>query len=161
MDRDLISAPPSANRGAPVRPRLLRRTLSLVLGALLAASCGGEGRRTGLPAEAQAVVDRVTEDIAAGRHEKIYREAAEEWRQAATAEESRAAIERVRAALGRVQSRAAVSAVERGSAGARSLNVTYNTKFERADAIEIFALVERGGRWRVARYSVNSNALKP
>ena len=128
---------------------------------LLSAGCAAEQTRSGLPPEAQGVIEEVSGDIAAGRFEEVYAEAAEEWRQAVSAEESRKMLERVRAALGRVQSRAAVSAVERGSAGARSLNVTYNTKFERADAIETFALVERGGRWRVARYSVNSNALKP
>ena len=139
------------------------RAALLFLSLALAAACGVEQRRSGLPAEAQAAVDGITGDLARADYEKIYAEAAEEWRQTARAEDSRAHLERIRNALGGVLSRAQLSAQERGSgamAAGRTLVVSYNTKFERADAIETFTLVEREGRWLLARYAVNSNALK-
>ena len=82
-----------------------------------------------------------------------------------SAEESRANLERLRTGLGNVLSRAPLGAQERESGAAgdlagHTLVVSYNTKFERADAMETFTLVERQGRWLLARYAVNSNALK-
>jgi hypothetical protein len=38
--------------------------------------------------------------------------------------------------------------------------VTYRTKFQNGEAMETFTLVERDGRWLLARYFVNSTALK-
>ncbi|MDQ1523118.1 MAG: hypothetical protein QOE47_1042 [Pyrinomonadaceae bacterium] len=137
--------------------------LSLVLTAV---SCGVGQKQSGLPAGTQATIDTVTSDLARGDYEKIYADAAEEWRQTARAEESRANLERIRQTLGSVLSRAQLSAQERGDGGSgdsgqgRMLVVSYNTKFERADAIETFTLVEREGRWSLARYAVNSNALR-
>ncbi|MDQ1612335.1 MAG: hypothetical protein QOG00_2266 [Pyrinomonadaceae bacterium] len=138
--------------------------LSLVL--MMASSCGVGQKQSGLPAGTQATIDTVTSDLARGDYEKIYADAAEEWRQTARAEESRANLERIRQTLGSVLSRAQLSAQERGDGGSgdsgqgRMLVVSYNTKFERADAIETFTLVEREGRWSLARYAVNSNALR-
>jgi hypothetical protein len=134
----------------------------LFLSVALAAACGVEQKRSGLPPEAQAAIDAVTADLARGDYEKIYAESAEEWRQTARPDESRANLERIRNTLGGVLSRAQLSAQERdaGAQAGRTLVVSYNTKFERADAIETFALVERSGRWLLARYAVNSNALK-
>src|SRR6266404_4574569 len=37
-------------------------------------------RRSGMPAPAQTVIDTAIEDIDAGRYEKLYHEAADEWR---------------------------------------------------------------------------------
>ena len=89
---------------------------------------------------------------------------ADEWRSAAAPEQSRAALERARETLGRVVSRAPVRAAEQqnssGELRGHTLSLIYNTKFERADAIEQLTLVERDGRWQLARYSVNSDALK-
>ncbi|HZH33092.1 MAG TPA: DUF4019 domain-containing protein [Pyrinomonadaceae bacterium] len=133
----------------------------LFLSVALAAACGVEQKRSGLPPEAQAAIDAITADLARGDYEKIYAEAAEEWRQAARADESRANLERIRTSLGNVLSRAQLSANEvLAGVTEHTLSVSYNTKFERADAIETFALVERSGRWRLARYAVNSNALR-
>ncbi|MDX6269515.1 MAG: hypothetical protein QOD28_738 [Acidobacteriota bacterium] len=138
--------------------------LSLVL--MMASSCGVGQKQSGLPAGTQATIDTVTSDLARGDYEKIYADAAEEWRRTARADESRANLERIRQTLGSVLSRAQLSAQERGDGGSgdggqgRTLVVSYNTKFERADAIETFTLVEREGRWSLARYAVNSNALR-
>ena len=43
-------------------------------------------------------------------------------------------------------------------------SLRYNTKFKRGDTetdgLETFTLIERDGRYQLAGYSVNSNALK-
>jgi Protein of unknown function (DUF4019) len=142
-------------------PRPLVLALCLSAAALVAA-CGVGERRPGLPSGAQAAIDRLTEHFAERRFADIYAEAADEWRSAATAEQSRQVLERARERLGRVVNRATVRAAEQGAAGTAShtLSVSYNTKFERADAIEQITLVERDGRWLLARYSVSSDALK-
>jgi len=131
---------------------------------LVFSSCAVDDRRADLPAGAQAAIDRLTEHYAEGRFAEIYAEAADEWRAAVAADESRAALERARERLGRVVSRATVRAsVQEGGAGtsgARTVSVNYNTKFERADAHEAVTLVERDGRWQLARYTINSDALK-
>jgi hypothetical protein len=145
------------------RNALFSKTAALLLLVVLNLACGVEQKRSGLPSDAQAAIDNVTNDLARGDYEKIYTEAAEEWRQTASAEESRTHLERIRNALGPVLTRAQLSAQERDNASSstgHTLVVSYNAKFERADAIETFTLVERSGRWLLARYAVNSNALK-
>ncbi|MGB8508352.1 MAG: DUF4019 domain-containing protein [Pyrinomonadaceae bacterium] len=138
--------------------------LSLCLFALLLAGCTVDERRSIAP-EAQATIDAVTEDIAAGRGEKIYAEAADEWRARTSAEENQKMIERLRERLGRVLSRALHSGTEQGSKegginGGHTLRVAYQTTFERGTAMEQFTLLERDGRWRLAGYAVNSDLLK-
>jgi hypothetical protein len=139
-------------------------SLRLFLAAsLLAASfaCAVDHQRSGLPAGAQSVIDELTEQISQGEFGQVYAGAADEWRATVSAEESEKILARVRDKLGRVQSRVALSAKDQpdGAAG-HTLSVSYNTKFERADAIESVTLVERQGRWQLARYAVNSDALK-
>ncbi|HYN84833.1 MAG TPA: DUF4019 domain-containing protein [Pyrinomonadaceae bacterium] len=135
------------------------RALLLLTFAL--AACSVDERRR-MPAEAQATIDRVTEEIASGRDEQIYREAAEEWRAEVPPEESGAALRRVRERLGRVQSRAMYSGVETGgeSSPPHTLTVTYQTTFERATGMETFRLLKRDGRWLLAGYTVTSDALR-
>lgn len=118
-------------------------------------------RRSGLPAGAQTAIDDLTEEISAGNFAQVYADAADEWRANVSADENDKILARVRERLGRVQSRVPVSAIEQaqGAAG-HTLQLSYNTKFERADAVESFTLVEREGRWLLARYTVNSDALK-
>ena len=150
-------------RGARKARSARAHALLFALGAL-AAACGLDERRSGMPPEAQAVIDRVTEDIAAGRDDKLYREAAEEWRRAATPDESRAATARVRERLGRIEGRTLYAGTEREGPGGdlpgHTLVITYQTKFERGTGMETFTLVERDGRWLLARYAVNSDALR-
>ena len=149
-------------RAAKARRRAVPAFALCLLAPLLLSACAADGRRSGLPAGAQEVIDALTDDIAAGRFDEIYAAAADEWRATASAEESRQILARVRDRLGRVQSRVALSAREQPNAAAgRTLSVSYNTKFERADAVESVTLVERAGRWQLARYAVNSDALKP
>jgi hypothetical protein len=118
----------------------------------------------GVPAGAQAAVERVTEDVAAGRDAKVYREAAEEWRATVSAEENARTLARVRERLGRVESRALHTGREQQSAAAplsgHTLELVYQTRFERGSAMERFTLLERGGDWLLAGYTVTSDALK-
>jgi hypothetical protein len=130
---------------------------------LVAPACTVNERRSGLPTAAQNAIDTITDDMAAGRDDKIYEEAAAEWRQATTPAESRASFARVRNTFGKVLSRALVEGREQGASGTPGghiVTATFNTRFERGDAIETFSLVERDGRWLLARYAVHSDALK-
>ena len=130
---------------------------------LLLTSCAVDERRD-IPAGAQATVERVTEDIAAGRDEKVYGEAAEEWRAHVSAEENARILARVRERLGRVESRALHKGTEQQSAAAplsgHALELFYSTRFERGSATERFTLLERGGEWLLAGYTVSSDVLK-
>ncbi|MCA1592420.1 MAG: DUF4019 domain-containing protein [Acidobacteria bacterium] len=114
--------------------------------------------------EAQATIDRVTDDLAAARDEKVYAEASDEWRAQVSAEENRKMLERVRERLGAVKSRAFHSGTEQQNAGGEfsghALQIAYQTTFERGTAMERFTLLEREGRWLLAGYSVTSDALK-
>lgn len=127
------------------------------------ASCAVDERRS-VPAAAQETIDRVTEDIAAGRHDKVYEEAAPEWRDTLSAEDNKKSLARVRERLGRVNSRTFRSGREQQSASAplsgHALEVVYQTTFERGDAVEQFTLLEREGRWLHARYSISSDLLR-
>ena len=121
-------------------------------------------RPSSIPEEAQATIDRVTADIEAGRDEKIYGEAAEEWRRNSTPAQSKAIFELLRLKLGKMKERARQTVHDEqktvGADALHSLVIRYDTKFERADGMETFTLIERDGRWLLAGYLVNSDALK-
>ena len=106
----------------------------------------------------------MTEDIAAGRDAKVYEEAAAEWRAVVNADESEKLLSRVRERLGRVETRALNTGREQSAASpplaGHTLELVYNTRFERGEAMERFTLLERDGGWLLAGYSVNSDALK-
>jgi hypothetical protein len=130
---------------------------------LLSAGCAVDEKRD-VPAGAREAVERVTEDIAAGRDSKVYEEAAEEWRASVSSEESGRMLSRVRERLGKVESRALHSGKEQQSASpplsGHTLELLYQTRFERGSAMERFTLVERGGRWLLAGYKVTSDLLR-
>ena len=140
-------------------------TLFFVFCLLLSAfhGCAVDERRA-IPAGAQALVDTVTEDIAAGRDAKVYAEAAPEWRATVGEEESARQLSRVRERLGRVRGRTLHTGREQQSASAplsgHTLELVYRTQFERGDGMEKFTLLERGGDWLLAGYTVSSDALK-
>ena len=144
--------------------RMKKKRGLLVLGgvALLvfSLSCKQGVRRSGIPAEAQSVLDTSIEDIDAGRYEKLYQEAADEWRDGATLDESKATFQKLRERLGRVRSRNLQSAREEQTSTGHSVVVVYQTSFELGDGMETFTLLERGGHWYLARYYVTSIALK-
>ena len=127
-------------------------------------ACALKPNQGGILPPVQAAIDAVSDDIAEGRYEKIYNEAADEWRQATTLEQSNAAFQKLKERLGSVKSRAIHTATEQdnttGTPSGHSFIVTYRSTFEHGDGMETFTLVERQGRWLLARYFVNSDALK-
>lgn len=137
---------------------------SLILHLALFTGCALRANSGGIPPQVQAVVDAASDDIAEGRYEKLYHEAAEEWRQAATIEQSNETLKKLKERLGTVKSRSVHTATEQDGQSAtpsgHSFIITYKSTFERADGMETFTLVEREGRWLLARYFVNSDALK-
>jgi len=135
--------------------------LFLVFGlSLVHQGCTQNTRRSGLPAGAQAALDTAIEDINAGRYEKIYNDAAPEWRGDASLEDSKATLERIREKLGRPGVRNQQTAREEQTGTSHAVIVIYQTSFERGEAMETFTLVERGGTWQLAKYFVSSTALK-
>jgi hypothetical protein len=139
-------------------------TVSCLLFTCALASCALQANRGGVPSAVQAAIASVGEDIAADRYEKIYQEAADEWRRDSTLEQSTGVFESVKSKLGRVQNRALHTATEAQNSSTKlpghSFVISYQTKFERGDGMETFTLVERNGRWLLAGYFVNSTALK-
>src|SRR6266849_6606191 len=163
----------SSGGGKPPFPTLRFSTtlsLSFLIALLIlsvsifAFACGLQTERRGVPADVEAAVGTVSDDIAAERYEKIYNEASELWRQDATLEQSVATFKTLHSRLGQVESRTLQSATEQQNSGGplkgRAYIVTYQTKFQNGEGMETFTLVERNGHWLLARYFVNSTALK-
>jgi hypothetical protein len=127
-------------------------------------SCSEGTRRNGMPAGAQTMLDSSIEDIDAGRYEKLYQEAADEWRTASTLDRSKATFKTLHDKLGNVRTRELQTAREEqtstGPISGHSLVVVYRTSFEHGDGMETLTLLERSGRWQLARYFVTSDALK-
>ena len=149
------------------KPAGLRGHGGLVLFLLISVAGGGcalTASRGGIPPEVDAAITAVNDDIAAGRYEKIYNDAADEWRHDATLEQSNAVFTTLKNKLGKVDSRAVHTASEENNSGGRlpghSFVLTCQTKFERGEGMETFTVVERNGHWLLARYLVNSTALK-
>ena len=140
-------------------------TMLVVFGlALIPAACNQRTRRNGMPAGAQAALDAAIEDIDAGRYEKLYNEAADEWRKAATLDQSKATFKTLHDKLGNVRTRELQTAREEQTStspiSGHSLVAAYRTSFEHGDGMETFTLLERNGHWSLARYFVTSDALK-
>jgi hypothetical protein len=136
----------------------------LVLVVLLTCACGLQSERTGVPADVEAAIGTISDAIAAERYEKVYNEASDLFRQDATLDQSVATFKTLRSKLGSVENRTLQSATEQQNSGGplkgRVYLVIYRTKFQNGEAMETFTLVERDGRWLLARYLVNSTALK-
>lgn len=135
---------------------------STVLLSALIFACNISERRT-MPPEVESSIASVSDDITAERYEKIYNESSELWKQAATLDESVNTFKTLRTKLGLVESRTLQSATEQENSGGalkgRAFIVTYRTKFQNAEGMETFTLVERSGKWLLARYFVNSTGL--
>lgn len=138
--------------------------ISVVLVLLVTSACALRASRQGVPPEVEAVVTTVGEDAEEGRYEKIYSEADEQWRQDSTLEQTTTVFGTVRTKLGKVKSRQLHAAAEENRSNGRlaghSFVLSYDTKFERGEGMETFTLVERNGRWLLAKYFVNSTALQ-
>ena len=136
-------------------------SLFVVLGL---SSCNAGMRRSGIPAAAQAALQTAIEDIDAGRYDKLYQEASDEWRNQSSLEESKATLQKLRDKLGNARTRTQQSAREEqtstGPVAGHSVTVFYQTTFDRGEGIETFTLIERGGNWSLAKYYVSSSGLK-
>jgi hypothetical protein len=137
---------------------------ALFLILVLATACGPRAARREMPPEVEAAIDTAGDDIAAERYEKIYNEGSELWRQDSTLEQSSSVLGTLKTKLGAVKNRILHSAIEQQNSGGplkgRSFVATYRTSFEKGEGMETFTLVERNHRWLLARYLVNSTALK-
>ena len=131
---------------------------------LLSLACAGGERRSGIPAAAQTVLDTAFQDIDAGNYDKIYREAADEWRNQVSLEENRVKMQQLRDSTGKVRTRTLQSAREEQTSTApiagHSLTAFYQATFDRGTGMEAFVLVEHGGRWYLAKYYVTSSGVK-
>ncbi len=127
-------------------------------------ACGQGEERGRVPVEVHEVVNTVGDQIARERYEQIYHESSDLWKQDVSLEQSNQVFKTLREKLGRVESRALHSATEQqNSGGALKGHVyilSYQTRFERGEGMETFTLVEQNGRWLLARYFVNSTALR-
>ncbi len=138
--------------------------LLLLVATTIVSACGLKNEGGSIPPEVESLVGTVSDDIAAERYEKIYNESAAQWKQASSLEQSTEVFKTLRSKLGKVESRVLHSATEQNNSGGplqgRAFILTYQTKFERGEGMETFTVVEQDGQWRLARYLVNSTALK-
>jgi hypothetical protein len=134
-----------------------------VLVGILSLACNTGTRRSGIPAGAQTALDAAIEDIDAGRYDKLYDEASDEWKRQSV-DQSKSNLQTLRDKLGRARTRDLQTAREEqtstGPVPGHSVTVIYQTSFDRGEGIETFALIEHNGRWALAKYYVSSSGLK-
>ena len=139
-------------------------TLILFISILTISACRQDAERGRVPTEVQEVVSNVGENIAQERYEQIYNESSDLWKKDVTLEQSNEVFKTLRTKLGKVESRTLHSATEQQNSGGvlkgHIYILTYQTRFANGDAMETFTLIEDNGRWELARYFVNSTALK-
>ena len=144
-----------------LRPSRFSFAWTLVIAvSLLSFACSQGTRRSGIPAGAQATLDRALEDIDAGRYEKLYHEAADEWRNESTLDESKVTFQRLRDKLGQVRTRSLQNAREEQTSKGHSVVISYQTTFDRGEGMETVTLLEHDGQWYLGRYFVSSSALR-
>ena len=135
----------------------------LFIPVLIVTSCR-EAERARVPSEVNEVITNIGEQIAQERYEQIYNESSDLWKKDVTLEQSNEVFKTLRTKLGRVETRSLNSAIQQeNSGGALKGHVfilSYETHFERGDGMETFTLIEENGHWLLARYFVNSTALK-
>lgn len=136
----------------------------ILLSLALASGCAQRAEHNRVPAAVQDVVNNVGEQMAQERYEEIYNDSSELWKQDVTLEQSNDVFKTLHTRLGKVESRTLNSATEQQNSGGTLKGhvyiLTYQTHFERGEAMETFTLVEQKGRWLLARYFVSSTALK-
>ena len=143
------------------------RTFFVCALLILAAACNASVRRSGIPAGAQTALQDAIDDIDAGRYDKLYQDASDEWRNQSSLEDSKATMQMMSAKLGKARTRTQQTAREEqtstGPVPGHSVTVIYQTTFDRAEGlegIETFTLVEHGGKWALAKYYVSSSGLR-
>ena len=117
-----------------------------------------------VPSEVQEVVTHVGDLITQEQYDRIYSESSERWKQDVTLEQSNETFKTLNTKLGKVESRSLHSANEQENSGGvlkgHVFILSYQTRFERGEGMETFTIIEENGQWRLARYRVNSTALK-
>lgn len=140
--------------------------LFLAATALWALSaCGLSNQRSSrVPSEVEEVVAAIGNNINQERYEQIYNDSSSLWKQDVTLEQSNDVFKTLRSKLGKVENRSLHSATEQQNSGGalkgHAFILSYETRFERGAGMETFTLFEEEGRWRLARYLVNSTDLK-
>ena len=140
------------------------KAAALLLCLAIAPGCAQRTERARVPTEVQDVVSTIGEQIAQEQYEQIYNESSELWKQDVTLEQSNEVFKTLRARLGKVESRTLHSATEQQNSGGalkgHAYILLYQTRFQQGDGMETFTLIEENGRWLLARYFVNSTALR-
>jgi Protein of unknown function (DUF4019) len=138
--------------------------IAVLLLVLCVSGCGQQTERGRVPSEVQEVVNTVGDQIAQERYEQIYNESSDLWKQDSTLEQSTQVFKTLHDKLGKVEHRTLHSATEQQNSGGalkgHAYILSYQTRFERGEAMETFTLIEQNGRWLLARYFVNSTALQ-
>lgn len=151
------------SKGADALDRGIK-TAGVVLLLAIACGCGQQTARGRVPTEVQDVVNTVGDQIAQERYEQIYNESSDLWKQDSSLEQSTQVFKTLREKLGKVEHRSLHSATEQQNSGGalkgHAYILSYQTRFERGEAMETFTLIEQNGRWLLARYFVNSTALQ-
>lgn len=142
--------------------RLILIVLLLATGAF---ACGiSDQRASRVPSEVEDVIASIGNNLDQERYEQIYNDASDLWKQDATLEQSNQVFKTLRSKLGKVENRSLHSATEQQNSGGplkgHAFILSYETRFERGAGMETFTLIEQDGRWRLARYLVNSTDLK-
>lgn len=144
--------------------RVRAAVVCAILSLLFLTGCAQRTSRTGIPAAVESTIGTVTDDLQQERYDKIYAESSELWKKDVTPEKSVEVLKTLHLKLGKMENRVTHSATEQeNSSGALKGHVfiiTYQTKFERGEAMETFTVIEENGKWKLARYLVNSTALK-
>jgi hypothetical protein len=127
-------------------------------------ACQQTSERGRVPSEVQEAVAHVGEQIAQERYEQVYNESSDLWKKDVSLEQSNQVFKTLKEKLGRLETRTLHEATEQQNSGGplkgHVFILRYQTRFERGEAMETFTLIEDNGRWLLARYLVNSTALK-
>jgi multidrug efflux pump subunit AcrA (membrane-fusion protein) len=146
--------------------RMKRWWVFILVGAVLlpGISCKSSARRSSIPPEAQTALNTAIDDIDNGRYDKLYQEAADEWRKQSSLDDSKAKLQKLNDTLGKARTRTLNSAREEQTSTApiagHSVTAIYQTTFDRGSGMEAFVIVENDGRWSLAKYYVTSSGLK-
>jgi hypothetical protein len=138
--------------------------LLVIFSISIISACRETPERGRVPSEVQEVVTSIGDLMAQEHYEQIYNDSSDLWKKDVTLEQSNEVFKQLRTKLGKVENRMLHSANEQENSGGRLKGhvfiLSYETRFERGRAMETFTLIEQNGRWQLARYLVNSTALK-
>ncbi len=138
--------------------------LLVIFSISIVSACRKTTERGRVPSEVQEVVTSIGDLMAQERYEQIYNDSSDLWKKDVTLEQSNEVFKQLRTKLGKVENRTLHSANEQENSGGplkgHVFILSYETRFERGQAMETFTLIEQNGRWQLARYLVNSTALQ-